>query len=206
MNVLTRSDAAASATDQSLLRRLSAGHESAADQIYRRYADRILALARSRLPLHLHSRIDCEDVLQSVFRAFFAQARQGLYHVPDGESLWQLLAVVTVNKVRSVYNFHAASRRDARTTVSWEAGEAASTSEYDTDVMEVAVRDVLDRVPEAERSTIELRLEGYDVAEIAQLTRQSKRSVERLLQRARGRLAALMNWTDESPTQENSGG
>jgi RNA polymerase sigma-70 factor, ECF subfamily len=176
-------------TDKSLLRRLSAGQDTAADDLYHRYAERIRALARARLPQHVAARLDPDDVVQSVFRAFFENARQGLYQVPDGETLWQLLAVVTVNKVRSLHAFHAAARRDARATVGWEETDGSGET---GDVMALAVRDVLEQLPEPERVAIELRVEGYEVAEIATRTGRSKRSVERSLQKARERLTALL--------------
>jgi len=175
-----------------LLRRLAGGQETAADILYRRYADRIRALARARLPDHVHARLDPDDVVQSVFRAFFESARRGLYQVPDGETLWRLLAVVTVNKVRSLYAYHAAARRDARATVGWGGDETSPTTDPETDLMELAVRDVLEQLPETERTAVELRLEGYEVAEIATRTGRSKRSVERSLQKARERLGELI--------------
>ncbi|HVK10826.1 MAG TPA: sigma-70 family RNA polymerase sigma factor [Gemmataceae bacterium] len=176
-------------TDKSLLRRLTAGQPRAADDLYHRYAERIRALARARLPQHVAARLDPDDVVQSVFRAFFESAKQGLYQVPDGETLWQLLAVVTVNKVRSLHAFHAAARRDARATVGWEETDGGGS---DDDLMALAIRDVFERLPEPERVAIELRVEGYEVAEIATRTGRSKRSVERSLQKARERLAALL--------------
>ncbi len=177
-------------TDQSLLRRYAGGQDGAAETIYRRYATRIRGLARARLPSHLTARADPDDVVQSVFRAFFERARQGLYRVPDGETLWQLLAVVTVNKVRTLHAFHAAARRDSRVTVDWDSDLATAV---DSELMEIAVRDVLDQLPEAERATIELRLEGFEVAEIADRFGRSKRSVERSLQKARACLSELMS-------------
>jgi RNA polymerase sigma-70 factor (ECF subfamily) len=181
-----------STSDRSLLRRLAGGQETAADVLYRRYADRIRALARARLPDHVHARLDADDVVQSVFRAFFESARRGLYQVPDGESLWRLLAVVTVNKVRSLHAYHAAARRDARATVGWGGEETALITDPESDLMELAVRDVMEQLPEPERTVVELRLEGYEVAEIATRTGRSKRSVERSLQKAREHLAELM--------------
>lgn len=176
-------------TDKSLLRRLSAGQGTAADDLYHRYAQRIRALARARLPQHVAARLDPDDVVQSVFRAFFENARQGLYQVPDGDTLWHLLAVVTVNKVRSLHAFHAAARRDARATVGWQEPDGNNPPD---DLMVLAVRDVFDQLPEPERVAIELRVQGYEVAEIATRTGRSKRSVERSLQKARERLAGLL--------------
>jgi len=180
-----------SASDGSLLRRLADGQATAADALFRRYADRIRALARAKLPTHLTPRADPEDVVQSVFRAFFESAKKGLYQVPDGQTLWHLLGVVTVNKVRSLHAHHAAARRDARLTVAWEP-DALEPDEPATDLLEVAVRDVLEQLPATERTAVELRLEGYEVAEIAGRIGRSKRAVERSLQKARERLTELM--------------
>lgn len=180
-----------SATDGSLLRRLADGQDTAATALFRRYADRIRALARAKLPAHLTPRTDPEDVVQSVFRVFFESARKGLYQVPDGQTLWNLLGVVTVNKVRALYTHHAAARRDARLTVAW-GPETNEPSEGEADLLEVAVKDVLEQLPAAERAAVELRLEGYEVAEIAGQVGRSKRAVERSLQKARERLTELM--------------
>jgi RNA polymerase sigma-70 factor, ECF subfamily len=184
--------AAPSTTDGSLLRRLAAGQENAADVLYRRYADRIRSLASARLPEHLVARADPDDVVQSVFRAFFTSAKQGLYRVPDGETLWGLLAVVTVNKVRSLYEHHAAARRDARRTVPFGRTDVPI---LESDLMELAVRDVLEHLPPTERAAVELRLEGYEVAEIAGRCGRSKRAVERSLQKARRHLTELVGPT-----------
>ena len=51
---------------------------------------------------------------------------------------------------------------------------------------------VLTRLPAPHRQMVTLRIEGYEVAEIAQQTKRSKRSVERILQEARKRLAYLL--------------
>src|SRR5437764_728387 len=103
-------------SDRSLLRRLRGGSEDAATQLYRRYAHRLRALARANTSAHLARRVDAEDIVQSVFRVFFAAASQGLYDVPAGEDLWKLLLVIALNKIRTKGVFHAAARRDVRLT------------------------------------------------------------------------------------------
>jgi RNA polymerase sigma factor (sigma-70 family) len=191
MEPFTEPAAPPSATDGSLLRRLADGQETAAAALYRRYAARIRSLATARLPDHLTARADPEDIVQSVFRAFFTSARKGLYQVPCGETLWGLLAVVTVNKLRSLHAYHAAARRDARHTVPFD-GDRMDVPMLESELMEVAVRDVLEHLPGPERAAVELRLEGYEVAEIADRAGRSKRAVERSLQKARKHLTQLM--------------
>jgi len=62
-----------------------------------------------------------------------------------------LLAVVTVNKVRSLHAFHGAARRDTRVTETCASTDFGPMTDGAVDLMEVAVRDVLERLPGAER-------------------------------------------------------
>ena len=98
---------------------------------------------------------------------------------------------MTVNKVRSVHAFHAAARRDARATVQFETNREDLPG-LESGLMELVVRDVLEQLPATERNAVELRLEGYEVAEIAGRMGRSKRTIERSLQKARERLTELM--------------
>ena len=170
-------------TDKSLLRRISAA-ETAADGLYHRYAERIRPRPGA---CNVAARLGPEDVV-SQSSGPSSERPPGLYQVrrPD---LWHLLAVVTVNKVRSLHAFHAAARRDARATVSWEEPDGGGPAD---DLLVIAVRDVFEQLPEPERVAIEFRVEGYEVAEIATRTGRSKRSVGRTLQKARERRAALL--------------
>src|SRR5437870_3821251 len=104
------------ASDQSLLRRFRLGQEDAAAEIYRRYAPRLHSLARRQCSGSLALRVDADDIVQSVFSAFFEGARKGLYDVPDGEDLWRLILVIALNKVRAKRIFHRAAKRDVRLT------------------------------------------------------------------------------------------
>src|SRR5712691_3278020 len=103
-------------SDTSLLRRFRLGSEDAAAELYRRYAPRLRRLARRQCSSVLARRVDADDIVQSVFCAFFQAARKGYYDVPDGEDLWKLLLVIALNKMRSSQTFHLAARRAVRLT------------------------------------------------------------------------------------------
>src|SRR5688500_6266680 len=103
-------------SDGSLLRRFRTGNTRAAEQLYRRYSDRLRALVRTNLSHGLSRRLDADDIVQSVFRRFFEAARQGRYMLPSGEELWDLLLVITLNRLRSEEQFHRAGKRDIRLT------------------------------------------------------------------------------------------
>lgn len=185
------------ASDRSLVRRLQAGSERAADDLYRRYAQRLRGLARARTSANLGRRVDSDDIVQSVFRRFFSAAREGDYDVPAGEDLWNLLLVITLNKIRTEEEFHRAAKRDVRRTAESPSGQSPLEAIADGDaadaMLRLAVKEFLERLPEDYRRVVELRIQGHEVAEIAALANRSKRSVERILQESRRALTDYMN-------------
>ena len=187
---------AAAPTDSSLLRRLRDGNESAAGQIYLRYARRLHNLARARCSPDLARREDADDIVQSVFTSFFRGVSRGYYDVPPGEELWKLLLVIALNKIRAKGNFHRAAKRDVRLTAGGEFLDAqdqpAGRDEAALGFLRLTVAEALEHLPEHHRQMVTLRVEGYEVAEIAAQTGRSKRTVERILQEARKKLALLL--------------
>jgi RNA polymerase sigma-70 factor (ECF subfamily) len=188
-------------SDASLLRRFLHGQEEASTEIYQRYAKRLQALAASRTSRDLARRVDPEDIVQSVFRTFFRRAARGEYEVPDDEELWGLFLTIALNKVRALGVHHRAAKRDVRATRGGDALEDAIQAHPVGDEMALAtLRMVIDEVlsasPPAHRRMVELRIEGYEVAEIARTVERSMRSVERVLQGFRQRLGALIREGD----------
>jgi RNA polymerase sigma-70 factor (ECF subfamily) len=134
----------------------------------------------------LTARVDAEDIIQSVFRSFFRRAAAGQYHAPPGQELWQLLVVITLNKTRSTGEYHRAHKRDIHaTTGSEELADLTSEREQHQRAFQelrLLVEELLNGLPAAQQRIVQLRLEGHEVAEIAQLTGRSKRTTERVLQ------------------------
>lgn len=184
-------------SDRSLLRRLHGGQSDASTELYLRYAQRLRALAASQTSADLAREVDPEEIVQSVFRTFFRRAVQGHYAVPDGEEIWKLLLVIALNKVRAAGAFHRAAKRDIRMTARGEAFDRAVESEPGRDesaltVLRMVIDELLEGMSEQNRRMIELRIEGYEVSEIADRVQRAKRSVERVLQDFRTRLDALI--------------
>src|SRR5215467_4234448 len=168
-------------SDGSLLKRFQGGQLDAATQLYLRYADRLHALAVKQCAPDLARRVDPEDIVQSVFRTFFRRASLGHYTIPDGEEIWKLLLVIALNKVRAVGAFHRAAKRDVRRTSGGEAFERAVESQYRRgedalSLLRIVVEELLESQPEAHRQMIELRIEGYEMNDIAAAVKRSKRS------------------------------
>ena len=60
-----------------LIERLRAGDPQAAEEIFNRYARRLIALASTRLDERMRRRVDPDDVVQSAMRSFYRRAADG---------------------------------------------------------------------------------------------------------------------------------
>jgi RNA polymerase sigma-70 factor (ECF subfamily) len=188
-------------SDHSLLLRYRRGQDDAPTLLYLRYAERLRALAAAQRSPGLAARVDPEDIVQSVFRTFFRRAAEGQYDVPEGEEIWKLLLVIGLHKIRALGAFHRAARRDVRLTAGGDVYDRAIDSEPGKneaalEVLRLVIDEVLAALPPNHRPIIELRIEGHEVAEIAQRVQRSKRTVERVLQDFRERLDAQIREDD----------
>lgn len=181
------------ASDRSLLGRLRSGDDDAAHSLYMRYARRLLSLAHHKTSADLATRVDPEDIVQSVFRTFFRRASAGQYDVPEGEELWKLLLVIALNKVRAQGNFHRAGRRDvSRTQALPVEGDAKDQDDQRMaeQILQMSIDEIVVQMPETSRQIIRMRVEGYAIQEIAVKLSRSKRTIERVLQGFRAELLA----------------
>jgi RNA polymerase sigma-70 factor, ECF subfamily len=178
------------ASDKSLCRHVRAGCQEAAAALYARYEKRLRDVARQRHARELSPRLDPDDIVQSVFRSFFDAARRGFYSAPTGEELWKILVVITLNKVRRQISHHRAAKRDVRLTraIDEKQLETSMGGRFDQVFLEMTVQEALDALPPLSRQIAELRLEGREMAEIAETVGRSKRTVERTLHGLRDHL------------------
>jgi RNA polymerase sigma-70 factor (ECF subfamily) len=188
-------------SDHSLLQRFRHGQNGGPTLLFLRYADRVRALASAQFSPGLAARMAPEDIVQSVFRTFFRRAATGQYDVPEGEEIWKLLLVIALHKIRDAGDYHRAARRDVRQTAGGTAYERALDSTHARDegalaVLRLVIDEVLYALPPGHRPIVEQRIEGYEVAEIAEQLQRSKRTVERVLQEFRRRLDAQIHEGD----------
>jgi RNA polymerase sigma-70 factor (ECF subfamily) len=175
------------ASDASLLNRLQLGEQDAATALYEKYAERLLRLADKRTGASLAARVDAEDVVQSVFRTFFRRASAGYYQLPDGEELWKLFLVISLNKIRKKASFHRAAKRSVTRTES--LGQQQIEQEpHPSDVLKLTIDELMCAMPSEHRGVIRDRINGFEVTEMALRNNLTKRTVERILQSFRKRL------------------
>ena len=184
-----------STTDRSLVAMVRDGDEDAAGILYQRYAKRVLGLVQSRFGEKLWASTEPEDIVQSVFRSVFKGVQSGNYDAPPGTTLWNLLAVIAVNKLASKYEYYSAKRRDVDRNEPLESGSdklSLAIDQASVEFFEVCIRETIELLNSREQEVLSLRVQGHSVAEISEMVDRSRRGVERSLQQIRERLASLL--------------
>jgi DNA-directed RNA polymerase specialized sigma24 family protein len=78
---------------------LKAGERAATQQLWERYFQRLVGLARAHLRDAPRRVADEEDVALSAFESFYQRAERGQFpQLNDRDDLWQLLVIVTVRE------------------------------------------------------------------------------------------------------------
>jgi RNA polymerase sigma-70 factor (ECF subfamily) len=180
-----------STDDRDLITRYKAGSQSAAGELFDRYCEKLMRLARRRIGQRMASRVDPEDVIQSAFRTFFVRVRNDEFTFDGEDDLFKLLVRLTVNKALRQIAHHRAAKRDPHR----EAGQGTDSTDHLAGVMaheqapdvEVAVLDEFERFlgqfPEFERRVLELKLQGNTTMEIAESLGSYDRKIRRVLER-----------------------
>ncbi|MDB5342002.1 MAG: pknB 20 [Schlesneria sp.] len=167
-----------------LMQQWAAGEESAAELLYARYAQRLLALADSYLSAKLRQRVDPDDILQSVFRTFFKRVKAGQYAIDHSGALWRLLVQITLNKVRGQVQFHRAEMRDVDAEIPLTSTPPFSAQMSEPGLDEgIALTDELNwlvrQLQDPEPVILQLWWQGYSVTEIARQIGSTASTVQR---------------------------
>jgi RNA polymerase sigma factor (sigma-70 family) len=184
----------ASPEEQALIDLWRQGDQDAARQIVERYLDRLLHLARGRISQRLASRVDAEDIVQSVFRTFFVRLKDGRFVFSEQDDLCKLLMRITLHKTLRQVHFHKAAKRNP--SMETDRGEhhreqlLALLDREPTPEAAVAFLDQLEhflnQLKPLERQILELRLQGYTNEEITErLGLRYDRKIRRILERVR---------------------
>jgi RNA polymerase sigma-70 factor (ECF subfamily) len=180
--------------EDALLKLWRAGDQEAARQLFDRYVTQLVALARRRISQRLASRVDAEDIVQSVFRTFFHRAREGQFQIEDPDDLCKLLARITVHKTLRQVAYHKRAKRDA----CMEAGQGDGESDHlmavlaseptpeETTALLDQMEHFLSKLRPEDRRILEMRMEGYSNVEIASHLGITDRKIRRLMERVRG--------------------
>jgi len=185
-----------------LFARLEAGEPAAAAEVHARYACRLIGLARYGLNSRIRSRMDGDDVAQSVFRTFFRRAAAGAFDLASEDALWALLAEITLRKCGRWNRLFAAAKRDTRREIRLSPEDEESfvvqpidtrePSPDDAAILVDLVEQVLTALEGRDRLVCELRLQGFTPPEIAQRAGCSEATVFRKLDRIKDTLRRFL--------------
>jgi DNA-directed RNA polymerase specialized sigma24 family protein len=172
----------------------------AQQELWDRYFARLSGLARKRMPPNTRRAADEEDIALSALNSFFRRAGAGQFpNLTDRTGLWPLLARITAFKAMQRIEHERAAKRGGDKVVR-ECDLESSGTELPTlediisseptpefaSLMDEQVQLLLRKLDEQVlREIAQLKLEGYQNGEIAELLGIGKRTVERKLARIR---------------------
>lgn len=181
---------------------LARGEQDAAQRLWQRYSQRLVALARRRLEGIPRRVADEEDVALSAFQSFCRGLASGRFpRLNDREDLWRLLVTITAHKALGYARRHRAEKRGAgsvRGESAFLTGDGSSgqfgigqiigrepTPEFACMVAE-NLRELLESLgDDFLRRLALLKLEGYTNEQVASQLACTVRTVERKLHRIR---------------------
>ena len=177
--------------DRDLVSDYQAGSESAARDLFDKYCERLMKLAKRRIGQRMASRFDPEDVIQSAFRTFFTRVKNDEFTFEAEDDLFKLLVRLTVRKTLRRIEHHNAAKRNPNLEAAQRTDDVEPfslvASHTVTPDMEVALidefQDFIGNLPELDRKVIELKIQGYSTVEIAEQVGSYERKVRRVLER-----------------------
>jgi len=177
--------------DRELVAEFRAGSESAARELFDKYCERLMKLAKRRIGQRMTSRVDPEDVIQSAFRTFFVRVKTDQFTFEAEDDLFKLLVRLTVNKALRQIAYHRAAKRNPE----MEAGQASDAQEMMQQIaadepppeVEVALIEEFEKfmgqLPKMDREVLSMKLQGYSTVEIAEKLGSYDRKIRRVLER-----------------------
>jgi RNA polymerase sigma-70 factor (ECF subfamily) len=177
-----------------LMSRLRCGDDATAAAVFRRFAAQLISLTRDNLDTWMRSKVDPEDIVQSVFRSFFVRFRDGDWNFVNWDSLWGLLTLVTLRKCSNRCAYLCRECRDVRREINGAATVGPDVpsepidpapSPLEAAMLTETVERLLKGLEPPERAVVELSLQGYSAAEIAERLGRAGRSVRRVREQVR---------------------
>jgi RNA polymerase sigma-70 factor (ECF subfamily) len=182
------------------LARLHNQDDAAAQELFRRFARQLVALANRHIVAGLRHKVDPEDVVQSAYKSFFFRYGAKNLDVVNWNSLWGLLTIITVRKCAERAAYHRADRRDAAREVSLSPGDDAAPwlaplgrepTPLEAAVLSETVEQLLAGLDPEERPILELSLQGHTTREISEKLGRAERTVRLLREGIRHRLERM---------------
>jgi len=180
-----------------LIVRVRLGDDAAAAELLRRYEPAVRRAVRIQLrDPRLRRYLDSMDICQSVMASFFLRAFSGQYDLADPERLLKLLVIMARNKLATQARKMHVARRDMAAFHGDRVGTHTLMAADASPSRQVAGRELLalfrSQLSERERQIVDLRGEGKEWAEVAQVLGGNADALRKTLVRALDRVAAQL--------------
>ena len=167
-----------------LLERMRQGDQSAAEQLLVAFGPHLRLLVRRQLSSDLQAKFDSVDVVQSVWGDLVNRFRDNEFHFPDVPHLRAFLIKATQNRfIDKVRKHRRASEREQPLAES--SGSDQPVAEQPSPADEAHAGDVWDKLlllcPPQHRNLLDLKRQGFSLAEIAAHTGLHEGSIRRIL-------------------------
>ena len=184
--------------NRELVERWRNGDQSAADELFQRFAEPIVRLAEKNTADRFGGRFGADDILQTTFRTWFERTRNGNFDFRTEDSVWTVLKTIALNKIRNKVSHETAMLRSVDREIKIDAFDqnvadaiGAPASEYEAIELHEAFHKFLDSLPEELRKLSQLEMEGRTSTEIAEALDVSTRTLRRWKDQIRERAAAF---------------
>src|SRR5262249_48212972 len=133
-----------------------------------------------------------------VYRCFFAHAREDRYELHRGGDLWRLLVAIMLDKLRDQIKWNTRAKRNVNreqrvgSDDSWQGIELRLLARPPSPLEALAVAEALEEFMRSlepiEARVLELRLQGFNLEEIAADVKRGVSTVSRTLDRIKQRM------------------
>ncbi len=190
-----------------VMAKLRKGDQDAASLIFHRFVNRLTALASGQFDNRFRAKTDAEDVVQSVYKSFFLRDGRSPFELSDWDSLWSLLATITIRKCSDRRSYWLAACRSVgrelsrspggEDRLSWETIDRGPTP-FQVTVLAELIETILAELSDHHRAIAELSLQGFTAIEAAARVECSERTVARVVARIKDRLRVIEadDWLD----------
>ena len=191
-----------------LIAGLRSGDANTCTDFWNEYGRKLQAVAQHQLSERLQRRVGPDDVVQSACRTFFRRMSTGQFDLPDADSLWRLMCAITLTKARRAARDHSRKKRGVSSEQYLDASsdnESGKTMELSGDeqspldaaLFADQIEQLIGVLSPMECEVLDLKLQEFTNAEIADRVRLSERSVRRQMEHIRERWNALFEEVEE---------
>lgn len=141
-------------------------------------------------------------MVQSAFKSFFRRQREFRFESDSSDGLWALLVVITLRKCAKWADVFTARKRAVSREVSlevegphgtaWRDLAASEPGPEELAVLAETVDRLLQELEPRQQQIVSLRMEGYELDEIAQQVQSSRRTVSRVVAEAKKSLEKIL--------------